>query len=300
MLQTGKDLSGYCQGLIKTGLSRLPKEVPENHNLLPHQGSIQDHIRLIEISQEVMRKLIEDKRIQDAAAPVLLPPDFNKRNIYVSPDDPTVITGIIDWQSASIEPAFIYANDIPDFASLPEEPEKELEDAQVEPKTPSDKERERKDALICHQTYDVCMKGLAPKLRPARLLDQTLFRLFHYCHTTWGDSAPAVRQELIELSTCWKELGLQGSCPFSPTDEELERHARDYDDFEAVQRLKLLLKHALNTNSDGWVPNEEWEAAKEVHRELYDQWIETAREVQSSGEDLTVDKADKMWPFNAR
>ncbi|KAG2419465.1 hypothetical protein HFD88_004261 [Aspergillus terreus] len=247
-----------------------------------------------------MRKLIEDKRIQDAAAPVLLHPDFNKRNIYVSPDDPTVITGIIDWQLANIEPAFIYANDTPDFASLPEEPEKELEDAQLEPKAPSDRERERKDALICHQTYDVCMKGLAPKLRPARLLDQTLFRLFHYCHTTWGDSAPAVRQKLIELSTRWKELGLQGSCPFSPTDEELERHARDYDDFEAVQRLKLLLKHTLNTNSDGWVPNEEWEAAKEVHRELYDQWIETAREVQSSGEDLTVDKADKMWPFDAR
>jgi hypothetical protein len=27
---------------------------------------------------------------------------------------------LIDWQSASIKPAFLYANEIPDFASLPE------------------------------------------------------------------------------------------------------------------------------------------------------------------------------------
>lgn len=53
---------------------------------------------------------------------------------------------------------------------------------------------------LLRQAYDVCMKGFVPKLRPARLLDPTLFRPFHYCHTSWRDSAAAVRQELIELS----------------------------------------------------------------------------------------------------
>jgi hypothetical protein len=217
--------------------------------------------------------------------PLLQLCDFHKRNIYVSAGDPTVITGVIDWQSASIEPAFIYANEAPDFAALPEESEGKgniFENGQDEHKTPGQKEREWRDASICYQTYDVCMKGLAPKLRPARLLDPTLFRVFQYCHTTWRDSATALRQELIELSVRWTELGLQGSCPFSPTEEELKKHARDYEDFETVQRLKLWLRNSLHTNSDGWVPNNVWNAAKYAHRAAYDEWIQTAREAEAS------------------
>jgi hypothetical protein len=38
-------------------------------------------------------------------------------DIYVSNDDPTTITSLIDWQSSSIEPAFINADKIPDNSS---------------------------------------------------------------------------------------------------------------------------------------------------------------------------------------
>lgn len=248
-----------------------------------------------------MKKLVDDERIQNAAAPVLAHPDYHKRNIYVSAQDPAVITGIIDWQSASIEPAFIYANETPDFAALPEEPEDDTFN-QDDLKAPGQNERELKDAMICHQTYDVLMKGVVPKTRPARLLDPTLFRIFQYCHTSWRDSAAALRQELIEISARWAELGLelQGPCPYSPTQEELNQHARDYEDFETSQRLKSWLKASLNTNSDGWVPNEVWDAAKDAHRAAYDEWIQTARESEARGESMTVVKAEKLWPFDAR
>ncbi|XRM39189.1 hypothetical protein ABZX51_002557 [Aspergillus tubingensis] len=145
------------------------------------------------------------------------------------------------------------------------------------------------------------MKGLTPKLRPARLLDPTLFRLFHYTHTTWRDSATAIRQELIELSDRWAELELHGTCPYSFTAEEREKHAKCYEDFEAVQSLKLWLKRALNTNSDGWVPNEAWDAARDAHWAAYDEWIETAREFEERGEEgMTVEKAERLWPFDER
>ncbi|KAB8233863.1 uncharacterized protein BDW43DRAFT_300090 [Aspergillus alliaceus] len=232
-----ENLTSYCLGLVETGFSRLPKEDSVNRELLPHQGSTQSHIRLLNIRQKVMEKLAQDTRIQDAATPALLHPDVNKRNIYVSTEEPSIITGLLDWRSASIEPTFIYANETPDF------------------------EQGRKDASICYQTYDVCMNGLVPKLRPARLLDPTLFRLFHHCHTTWRD-------------TRWTELGLQGSYPYSPTEEKLKEDS------------KLWLRSPLQTNSDGWVPNDVWNAAKDAHR--------------SRGEDRTVVKADKLWPFDAR
>ncbi|RHZ51662.1 uncharacterized protein CDV56_102806 [Aspergillus thermomutatus] len=247
-----------------------------------------------------MQKLVKDKRIQDAATPALLHPDFHKRNIYVSAEGPTIITGVIDWESTSIEPAFIYANETPDFAALPEGSEgNTFENGQDEYKVPGHKEQEWKDVSICYRTYDVCMNGLAPKLRPARLLDPPLFRVFQYCHTTWRDSATAIRQELIELAARWTELGLQGSCPFSPTEEELKKHARDYEDFETVQKLKLWLRNSLHTNPDGRVPNDVWTAAKDAHRAACDEWIQTARESESRGEGLTVAKADKLWPFDA-
>ncbi|KAJ5207372.1 hypothetical protein N7491_001995 [Penicillium cf. griseofulvum] len=230
-----RDLTSYGRGLIDTGFSRLPKEEEEavnNRKLLPYQGSIQDHIRLLKTSREVIQKLIEDKRIKEAATSALLHPDFHKRNIYVSAEEPTVITGLIDWQSTSIEPAFIYANEIPDFATLPRVPEEGLlENEQNKTEISRQKERELKDVSVCYQTYDVVMTALVPKLRPARLLDPTLFRLFYYCHTTWKDSAVAIHQEIIELSARWAELGLEGSCPYSPTEAELKQHARDYENF---------------------------------------------------------------------
>lgn len=287
------DLASYCRGLIDTGDSRLPKEKIDSRAFLPYQGSVQEHIRLLKINQEMLQSLIQDKRIQDAGTPTLLHADFQKRNIYVSPQDPTLITGLIDWQSSSIEPAFLYANETPDFATPPVIPEENTTESKHS-------ERELKDASICHQTYNVVMTALTPKIRPARLLDPTLFRLFHYCHTTWRDSATAVRQELLELSARWAELGLEGECPFSPTEAELKGHAREYEVFEAVQALKAWLRDSLDTNSDGWVPTEAWDAAKVAHRAAYDEWIQTGREAESRGEDMTVAKADKMWPFDAR
>jgi hypothetical protein len=276
--------------LVDTGHSRIPKAATGDP--LPYHGSIEDHVRLLNISQQVMQRLIEDARIQKSAAPTLVHPDFHKRNIYVSPEDPTTITGIIDWQSTSIEPAFICINEIPDFASLPEESISEDED-----KTETaDYQKRLKDASICYQTYDACIKGLMPKLRSAALLDPVLFKPFHYCHTTWRDGAAALRQELIELSARWTELGMPGSCPYSPTNEEINEQTRHYEDFETVQRLKLWLKSSLDTNSDGWVPNEVWDKARDAHRAAYDEWIRTARE----SDDLTVEKAEKLWPFDSR
>jgi hypothetical protein len=60
----GKDLQSYCRGLIETGFSRLPEEATYiNNELLPNQGSIQEHTRLLKLSQQVLMRLIEDKRI---------------------------------------------------------------------------------------------------------------------------------------------------------------------------------------------------------------------------------------------
>ncbi|QVM11227.1 hypothetical protein D8B26_005880 [Coccidioides posadasii str. Silveira] len=290
-----KTLDDYVSGLIDTALSRIPKQ-PDNH--LPYRGSVEEHIRLVNICRETMHKLVQSPRIQEAGMPTLIHADYNKRNIFVS-DDPTVITVIIDWQLTCVEPAFIYAHMTPDFAALPDT------DPSEDNNEPTSKEEEKllSDLSICNQTYNLIMTYKNRKIKPGRLLDPTFFRLFHYCFTTWRDGIPAIRQELIDLSALWDkpELGLPAPYPYAPSEGELAEHRKQYEDFEATQKLKTWLKISLQTTSDGWMPNELWEDAREANRMAYEQWMETARESEARGDDsMTVEKAEKLWPFDAR
>jgi hypothetical protein len=77
-------------------------------------------------------------------------PDLYKRDIFVSEDDLTIITAIIDWQSTNIEPAFWYADEVPDFAQPISDPS--CED-QIEPKSEA-----------CAKAFNICTQFLVPKL----------------------------------------------------------------------------------------------------------------------------------------
>ncbi|KAI8932663.1 hypothetical protein NX059_010158 [Plenodomus lindquistii] len=248
------DLRSYCSGLIDNGISRIPNNDGSQADILPHHGSVKEHLRLLDVSSRVIQELAQNSLIQNVAVPTLLHPDIHKRNIFVSEEDPSQVTAIIDWQSTSIEPAFIYAKYTPDFvedaaADIPilehllqsEAPSKvcskilSAEDSEIA----AARKRYEKDVSTCQQTYEVVLRGFAPKLYNARAIDRTLLRPFRYCDTSWRDSAAALRQELTEISQRWTELGLAGACPYQPTPEELREHEKQYEDFETVQQLKL-------------------------------------------------------------
>lgn len=99
----GSTLEEYCPGVIDTGYARIPMS-EELGGKLPYQGSADEHLRLVGICDSMIKESIKSPTILDVAGPMLVHPDLNKRNINVSPDDPTRITTIIDWQSTSIEP----------------------------------------------------------------------------------------------------------------------------------------------------------------------------------------------------
>ncbi|KAM5451540.1 hypothetical protein MaudCBS49596_003812 [Microsporum audouinii] len=291
-----RTLAEYTTGLVDTARSRVPSKQPPSERL-PFRGTVQEHTKLINECQRAMKVLSDDDRVQAAAAPALVHPDYHKRNIFVSPDDPAKVTGLIDWQLAAIEPAFVYIHSPPDFASIPER--SETEDEEGDKPQSEDEERLRKDISICHQTHDVIMSLKIPKTRAAKRLDPAFFRLFHYCFTTWRDGVPAIRQELLDLRSLWSEMQLPGDCPYVPSEEELRKHAVQYEDFETMQRLKTWLKQSLHAGSDGWVPIEIWDAAQEANRAAYAEWMETAK-AAGEGEGMTMDKADRLWPFDAR
>lgn len=246
-------------------------------------------------------ELIKSPLIREVSAGMLLHPDLNKRNIYVSPDDPTHITALIDWQSTCIEPTFVYANETPDLIASPPnlssitEMEEEFLGRVDDPK---EREKLERDCRICQQTFEVTLCGFAPKLAAARATDETLLRSLRYCHSSYRDGAAALRQELIELSQRWSELGLPNICPYQPSTEDLAEHAKQWQDFETTQKFKLFLMHMLDSNSDGWVPTESWDAAKAAHKAAFEQWMETVR--GSEDPDMNEDRGRNLWPWDER
>jgi hypothetical protein len=277
-INLGTSLGAYCDGLIDAGLSRvLPADLGFDKRPIYH-GSVQRHLDLLQKGRTVLKHMCEDPRIQGLATPMLLHPDLHKRNIFVSDDDPSVITAIIDWQSSSIEPAFWYADQVPDFAMPVESNE------------------------ICAKTFEACTQFLTPKLSAPRLMDDALFRPFRYCYRTWKDGAVAFRHELIETSRCWTELGFTGSCPIPiPSLEELAVHQKEYKTFVAAQNLRRDLSNLLNTASDGWVRPEDWEETASAHREMFDGMLQAVLTNEEPDDDEPIrEEGDlrEIWPFD--
>ncbi|KAJ9195751.1 hypothetical protein DTO164E3_6586 [Paecilomyces variotii] len=264
----------YCDGLIDAGLSRVPPVDTERERPIYH-GSPETHLALLEHTRPVLKQMAANIQISNSATPLLFHPDLHMRNIFVSEDNPSTITGIIDWQAASIEPAFWYSDEIPDFATGSE---------------------------ICTEAFNLCSQFYTPKLANPRLMNDNLFRPFLYCYRTWKDGAVALRHEMIETARLWNELGLEGQCPYHlPSREELEKHEKEYRLFVAAQNLRTDLSSLLNVASDGWVPPDGWEAAQAAQKELFNGMLQAVLENSGSDDDEPVRDEKTLrsiWPFD--
>ncbi|KAI4253773.1 MAG: hypothetical protein L6R42_007457 [Xanthoria sp. 1 TBL-2021] len=286
------DLQAYCDGLVDTGISRIP---PQGTSPRTSSELITTHIDLLSYCRQILHKLASDARVIAAAAPTLHHADLNKRNIFVLDDDPTVIADIIDWQSSSIEPAFEYADETPDFAALPEP---ELLDAEFSDAA-RDHQPNDETAELCHAAYETCLQGMVPKIAGARHVDKNLLRPFRYSHRTWVDGAVVLRQELNETAARWNELGLPSPCPYPiPTAEALSDHQQEYKDLLAAHKLKRQIMEVLDIPSDGWVPSEAWAATKEMYKQVFETSVHAVNNKDEDDDDLDEEKLRKMWPYD--
>ncbi|KAL9622305.1 MAG: hypothetical protein Q9160_003316 [Pyrenula sp. 1 TL-2023] len=286
-----RDLTSYCNGLLDAAKSRIPPSDVDMNRLPPYQGTPTEHLQLLRQARNVINKLLEHSTVIENSLPTLFHPDLHKRNIFVAEDDPTRVTAIIDWQSTTIEPAFYYADERPDFATtIPEEAEKDTEAATEEDCTAY-------IANLCSQTFELSVQFLAPRLASARAMNEDLIRVLRYCHRTWKDGAVVLRQELQELSERWEELGLLQLCPYPLTSgEKLKKQRREFEMFQSVLNSKKAMVEALGTTSDGWAPNETWEEVQAMHRTLYTMALEEVQRAQDPT--FSVKDLRMTWPFD--
>ncbi|KAF2221656.1 kinase-like domain-containing protein [Elsinoe ampelina] len=268
-----KDMCGFSDSLVDVGIARIPTGLSSELRR-PYQGRTGEHAKLLAIGRSILRQLSSSSIIQKASTPLLYHPDLHTRNIFVSEHDPTVVTDIIDWQGASVEPAFWYADEIPDFATSNDE--------------------------ICAQTFAVCSSFLLPKLALPKQMNENLFRPYRYCYRTWKDGIPAFRHELAETLKHWTDLELEVDPPDVPSDVICEDQ-KAYNMFVTAQTLKKDLADLLGCETDGWVRAEAYDQTEKAHGELFRGMLQAVLQADAHDPSETVNDEETLraiWPFD--
>jgi hypothetical protein len=177
-------------------LSRISKGTIDKHGF--PEKIVEDHSRLLESSRKILELVGDSTALRKHCSPLLLHPDLHARNIFVDPNDPTKVLGIIDWQSAVIEPAFVHAAETPDFA------EKPLLDKTLDADVLHDSHDPQAHARRCKKTWAI-MIFLCPKLGEATTLNTTLCRYLANVSSGCSDEPISLRSLLTDVSNEWSE-----------------------------------------------------------------------------------------------
>ncbi|EAW06852.1 uncharacterized protein ACLA_085470 [Aspergillus clavatus NRRL 1] len=291
--------SEYALSIVQRELAHIRSsgaEVQRQLHKFDESQSIDEYESLLENVNMALPILSHDPRVTDASDPVVWHTDLHLGNIFVSPNEPSIIEGIIDWQSSQICPLFIQAR-FPEFLTPPKDytfgPDLPALPDGFDDHSPEQKEQAINEKELASRSKYYEMSSLAHNrcIYNAMKLDSRLWEPFTYCQLFSQGSLVPLRHCLIRLSQDWSSLGLPGSCPFLISENELQRHNEQKLKYEDRLYLCDLVKSQLFTDDAGWVPNDRWEATEKANKELYNMYVETM------SEELTPQAAAKNWPF---
>lgn len=268
---TGHSVEAYLLGLLSQAQPLAPANADQDHRINTSE-SVDSRPALLETVRQTLQDFLGIESVHNASGPTLLHPDLHSRNIFVAAEDPTIITAVIDWQAAAIEPTFLLAVETPDFAeeitgdeSLPEVISTEADESGVQVKI-------RADAEFCAKAWALMLQ-ICPNTRAACSLDPSMVRLLAAGSAGWLKDTLWIQKMLLELGAKWKELGLPGQSHYRPDEVEMKDSEHRLDLLKADQRLREHLARLLGCNTDGWVPKERWDEVLPVYRKEYQGFV---------------------------
>ncbi|GAQ35663.1 hypothetical protein AtubIFM54640_007903 [Aspergillus tubingensis] len=304
------DLSGQNAGpwtsLLEFALSAPRRElarvvakgddVHTDLNRFGNNQSIEEYSDLLQKMQLILPALSQHPLVQESAASTVWHTDLHLGNIFVCPDDPTTIEGIIDWQSAEAAPLFIQAR-FPEFlrppkgyrsgTNVPKLPEN------FDELGPDEKESAKEEHKLAIQSkyYEISCRAHNKPVFNAMALDRCLWEPFTRCQLPSNGSLVPLRNSLIRIAEDWELLGLSDSSPFQFNEEELKRHDEQVQFYKDSLSLWDLVKEQLGTDNSGWIHSEDWESVNKMNKYLYNMFIDTM------SEEISAEEAAKRWPF---
>jgi hypothetical protein len=167
--------------------------------------SVKEYSLLLQKAREILSILSRDPRVVEAASSTLWHTDLHLGNIFVSSDDPTIIEGIIDWQSAQVAPLFIQAR-FPEFLRPP----KDYNSGTEIPTLPDNfneldseqKEQATREKILASQSkyYEMSCLATSKRVYDALKLDRMLWEPFTCCQLFSNGSMVPLRNSMIHIS----------------------------------------------------------------------------------------------------
>ncbi|GAQ04126.1 hypothetical protein ALT_1447 [Aspergillus lentulus] len=234
--------------------------------------------------------------------PYLWHNDLHDDNIFVDPDNPESITGIIDWQSSHISPLF---NHNPDPAFLDWDGlEPETLDLGPRPKLSGLSPEERSAAIHQYTIQNVfigwrkLMHAKNPDLyRVVEFRKTAPFGLIFLAHRMFEYGEAHFQSLLVDLKDTWADLPAvtsDVSFPFEFSEADIERIKRDSDDAVAGTELVAAVKERMGDlwPDKGFIEHERYDTCKAALDEIKGQILEQLAETDEERAEY-----ERYWPF---
>jgi hypothetical protein len=220
-------------------------------------------------------------------------------NVYVAEGKPAQILSIIDWQSILVSPLFLQAR-FPDLVTIGEDyplGKKEI------PKLPPDfDELNVEDKKITEQRlkdnitakgYELCTG--VNNIWGWKALQIPLFlrELFIRCAEASEEGMVPLRACLIEYAANWKDIGFEGECPISFSEEDLRKHEQQFEEYSNYHRVHELARNVLGTDFEDWIsPYVDFEIKRQQNTALLEEFAR-----KSSQYDMSPERMREIWPY---
>ncbi|KDB21349.1 hypothetical protein H109_06715 [Trichophyton interdigitale MR816] len=271
-------LATFGTAIARREIARALQGLPPHPGTF-YQGSCEEKVKLLDDVINLMRMLSSTSHpvLAQLGKPVIWHTDLHMGNIYVSPDDPSQILSIIDWQSISVLPLFLQAR----WPIFLEPPENFVQGFQA-PNLPDNlKEMNEEDQQLAKfeyrqamvaKTYEVSTYLENKEAHTAMNLLRVFRELFKRCGETSEVGILPLRACMIEISQNWSELG--------------------FANYEDWYKANEIARKCLDTDEEGWItPELDIEEKRRQNQELFEMFVK-----QMSAE-KTPEEARRMWPF---
>ncbi|KAL1799692.1 hypothetical protein ACET3X_000034 [Alternaria dauci] len=223
-------------------------------------------------------------------------------NISVSEQNPEKTVSIIDWQFVAASPLFLQAR-FPELLTIKDDyvlgtmelptllPNFDELDAEDKEAT----QHNVKHAQLA-KIYEINSK--AKNIRGWKALQIPLFlrELFTRCAEASEEGVIPIRACLIEYAANWEEIGFEGECPISFSEEELKRHEQQFAEYNRYHEVHKWVRELLQTDSDGWLmPMMDVEEARKINEALLEEFVRRCDHFN-----MTPERMREIWPYQER
>lgn len=234
--------------------------------------------------------------------PVLWHTDLHMGNIFSTPENPTAISSLIDWQSTVVSPLYVQVR-FPEFLSVDD---KYVLGLMERPKLPPDYSdmniNDRKMAEYNFQDtkmskfYEISTANQHLRAHDALLMPQFTRELFIRCEAIYEEGAIPLRACLIDFANAWTKLGFLGECPFSFTQEDIQHHDQQFQDYRDYHGVQEVARNYLGTDSAGWIsPQLDFAERQRMNTELLQEIMRRSNEFDKTPEEIW-----SIWPFREK